>query len=98
MFRTSLVSSIYDTQTGRIGAEAPAEHIIASIVAAMGAYNLPLALPFAHRFGHKVLFRGIALSILITGATIAVFAMRSPFDDMHQKRLFVLHHENVRFT
>jgi hypothetical protein len=83
------------TQTGRIGAEAPAEHIIASIVAAVGSYNLLLALPFAHRFGHSVLSRIVVLSVLVTGVTIAIFSIRSPFDDMHQKRLFVLHHENV---
>jgi hypothetical protein len=26
---------------------------------------------------------------------VAVFAIREPFDEMHQKRLFVLHTENV---
>lgn len=83
-------------QTGRIGAEAPAEHIIASIAAAMGAYNLPLVLPFAHRFGHRMLARSIILVVLATGAAMAVFSMKSPFDAMHQKRLFVLHHEDVR--
>jgi len=64
----------------------------------MGAYNLPVALPFAHRFGHRVLSRSVVLLFLITGITMAVFAMRSPFDEMHQKRLFVLHHENVCVT
>jgi len=82
--------------TGRIGAEAPAEHIIASIAAAVGAYNLPLALPFVHRFGHRVLSRSVMLSALVSGLMMAIFSMRSPFDDMHQKRLFVLHHENLQ--
>jgi hypothetical protein len=58
------------TQTGRIGAEAPAEHIIASVVAAMGSYNLVLTLPFARRFGHRVLSRSVVPSVFVTGATI----------------------------
>lgn len=83
-------------QTGRIGVEAPAEHMIATIVAAVGAFNLPLVLPFTHRFGARTLRRAIVLSLLATAATMAVFAMREPFDEMHQKRLYVLHQEDVR--
>lgn len=85
-------------QTGRIGGEAPAEHMIATIVAALGAYNLPLLLPFAHRFGPRVLGRAIVLACVVTVATMAVFSAKEPFDAMHQKRLFVLHHEDVRFS
>ena len=33
--------------------------------------------------------------VLVTGGVMAYFARREPFDSMHQKRLFVLHHENV---
>ena len=29
---------------------------------------------------------------------VALFAMREPFDEMHQKRLFVLHTENVCYV
>ena len=83
------------TQKGRIGAEAPAEHIIANIVAAVGSYNLLLTLPFAHRFGHRVLSRSVVPSILVADVTIAVFSIRPPFDDMYQKRLFALHHQTV---
>jgi len=36
------------------------------------------------------------LLTLVTGVMIAVFCMKSPFDDMHQKRLFVIHHENLQ--
>ncbi|KIM75670.1 hypothetical protein PILCRDRAFT_669287, partial [Piloderma croceum F 1598] len=59
-------------------------------------YNLLLTLPFAHRFGHRVLSRSVVLAILATGIAIGIFSIRSPFDDMHQKRLFVLHHENLQ--
>ena len=66
------------TQTGSIGAEAPAEHIIANIVAAVGSYNLLLTLPCAHRFGHRVLSRSVVLSVLVTSVTIAVFSSDRP--------------------
>ncbi|TFY54790.1 hypothetical protein EVG20_g9564, partial [Dentipellis fragilis] len=82
--------------TGRIGREAPAEHIIASIVAISGAYTLPLALPFAHRYGPRVLSRTVVLLLACTVASAAYFATREPFDPMHQKRLFVLESEDVR--
>ena len=83
-------------QTGRIGEEAPAEYIIANIVAINGAYILPLAIPFIHRYSHRMLVRAVILLSMITGVSMAIFAMRSPFDSMHQKRLFVIHMENVR--
>ena len=79
-----------------MGAEAPAEHIIAIIVAITGSYILPLAIPFVHRFGRGVLVRGVVLSAVITAVMMALFSLRSPFDPMHQKRVFVLHMENVR--
>ena len=68
--------------------DAPTDHIIASMVATTGAYNFPLVIPFSHRFGRKVLARSVVL-------VIAYFARREPFNSMHQKRLFILHHKNV---
>ncbi|KDQ62015.1 hypothetical protein JAAARDRAFT_190713 [Jaapia argillacea MUCL 33604] len=81
--------------TGRIGGDAPADHVIASIVALTGAYTVPLALPFAHRFGRGVTSRAVVTLGVISVVLMGVFAMRNPFDDMHQKRLFVLHMENI---
>ena len=34
---------------------------------------------------------------IVTVVLMGVFAMKVPFDAMHQKRLFVLHLENVSF-
>ncbi len=62
----------------------------------MGAQSLPLALPFAHRFGRRVLVRAALLMTAVTALSMAAFTMMAPFDAMHQKRLFVLHTENVR--
>jgi hypothetical protein len=80
---------------GRVGEGAPADHVVASIVALAGAQALPLVLPFAHRFSRRVLLRAILLTGALTAVAMAVFSTWEPFDPMHQKRLFVLHMENV---
>ena len=80
-----------------MGADAPTENIIATIIASLGAQSLPLLLPFAHRFGRRALFRGVVFMSIVTVVLMGVFAMKVPFDAMHQKRLFVLHLENVSF-
>ncbi|KAI0332654.1 hypothetical protein GY45DRAFT_1344453 [Cubamyces sp. BRFM 1775] len=95
---TTLLCSVLDVfvpLTGRIGEEAPAEHIIATIVAVNGSYILPLTVPFVHRFSRRVLFRAVVVLSMVTGLSMAIFSMRSPFDPMHQKRLFVIHMENI---
>ncbi|OAX34407.1 hypothetical protein K503DRAFT_774591 [Rhizopogon vinicolor AM-OR11-026] len=81
--------------TGRFGSEAPAEYIIASIVAIVGSYTLSLATPFAHRFGPTALRKAVIVLLLGVGATMAVFARKDVFDRSHQKRLFVLHKEDL---
>lgn len=96
--RYRLISRIFTywaPQTGRMGKQAPAEHIIATIVAVTGAYALPLAIPFIHRYSRAVLVRSIVIVSVLSTLSIAVFFMREPFDAMHQKRLFVIHMENV---
>lgn len=65
-------------------------------MALLGAQALPLIVPFAHRFGHRKLLNAIVLSTIATAIAMAVFSMKHPFDKMHQKRLFILHSENVR--
>jgi hypothetical protein len=65
-------------------------------VAVLGAQALPALIPFAHRFGHRKLWNGVVLSSIATAIAMAVFSMKRPFDEMHQKRLFFLHSENVR--
>jgi len=89
------VLDVFVPLTGRFGEEAPGEHIIASIVAITGAYTLPLVVPFAHRFSRRLLARAVILFSVVTGVAMVVFARRSPFDQMHQKRLFVVHMENT---
>lgn len=81
-----------------MGMQAPAEHIIATIVAVLGSYVAPLLIPFIHRYSRAVLVRSIVFVSMITALSIAVFSARSPFDTMHQKRLFVIHMENVSLS
>ncbi|KDR80962.1 hypothetical protein GALMADRAFT_1358006, partial [Galerina marginata CBS 339.88] len=89
------VVDVFVPLTGRIGAEAPADNIVAIITASLGAISFPLVLPFAHRFGRARLLRGIVLlSVAMTGL-VAFYATMEPFDEMHQKRLFILHSENI---
>ncbi|KAG6852571.1 hypothetical protein C0991_010900 [Blastosporella zonata] len=89
------VVEVFVPLTGRIGGDAPADNLIATIISSIGAISLPLVIPFAHRFGPRKLRRGTAFLGFITAVLVAVFAMRVPFDEMHQKRLFILHLENI---
>ncbi|KAI0057402.1 hypothetical protein BV25DRAFT_1812524 [Artomyces pyxidatus] len=95
---TQMVCIVFDVfvpLTGRVGKEAPAEHIIASLVVFTGAYALPLAVPFAHRYGPRMLLPAVILLQAITLATVGIFSLREPFDPLHQRRLFVLSSDNI---
>ena len=83
---------------GRIGPDAPAEYIIASMSAFIGAYSFPSVIAFAHRFSRRALFRSVLFSSALSVVMMLVFMQREPFDEMHQKRLFVIHMENVRIS
>ncbi|KAG1738532.1 hypothetical protein EDB19DRAFT_1714183 [Suillus lakei] len=92
---TSATLVVFVPLTGRIGSEAPAEYIIASIVAVLGSYTLNLTTPFVHRFGRPALRKTIIILLLVVGVVMAVFARKEVFDKNHQKRLFVLHKEDL---
>ncbi|KAG9308049.1 hypothetical protein JVU11DRAFT_12616 [Chiua virens] len=81
--------------TGRIGGDAPSEFIIASIVTVLGAFMVSFGVPFAHRFGPAALRRALIFAILALGVVIAFFYNQAPFDRQHQKRLFVIHMEDL---
>lgn len=78
-----------------MGSEVPADNIIATIVAFLSALACPLVLPFSHRFGRKALLLGVVNVFILVGILMAMFSLRVPFDQMHQKRLFVVYQENV---
>ena len=79
-----------------MGAEAPAENIIASMVVFTMSYLVPLVIPFLARFGRRVVIRALFVTLALSVLSIGIFSMRSPFDAMHPRRLFVIHSENVR--
>ena len=81
---------------GRIGQDAPSEYIIASMTALLGAYAYPSVIAFSHRFSRRTLARSVLYLSALSGAVMLVFMQREAFDEMHQKRLFVIHMENVR--
>lgn len=78
-----------------MGGDAPAEFIIALIIAIVGAFCVSYAPALAHRFGPQVLRRAIVLTLLGLGVAMAFFYAQDTFDRMHQKRLFVVHKEDV---
>jgi hypothetical protein len=105
---TQIMTSTLDVfvpLTGRTGRDAPADHVVASIVAIIGSYTMPLFPAFVHRFANarhsgfggraRGLGGALIVSIALTTLAMAIFAMREPFDQMHQKRLFVIHMQNV---
>lgn len=92
---TSATLVVFVPLTGRIGSEAPAEHIIASIVAILGSYTLNFTTPFAHRFDLPALRKAVVILLLVVSVVMAVFARKEVFDKNHQKRLFVLHKEDL---
>ncbi|KAJ7304555.1 hypothetical protein DFH08DRAFT_903357 [Mycena albidolilacea] len=80
--------------TGRIG-NVPADNIVATLISVLSAQAVPLAIPFAHRFGKKSLRKLVVVLGTATLLNMAIYARKDVFDEMHQKRLFVLHLENV---
>ncbi|SPO29654.1 uncharacterized protein UTRI_05476 [Ustilago trichophora] len=83
--------------TGRMGEISPADHIIASIVAALAFLSFPFAIPLAHRYTSENLKKTIVALLGITAAIMAIFASPGwkPFDEAHPKRLFVHQVENI---
>ena len=66
------------------------------MTALVGAYTFPGVVAFVHRFNRRTLVRSILLLSVLSGVVMLVFKEREVFDEMHQKRLFVIHMENVR--
>lgn len=62
----------------------------------IGAYAYSSVLPLSHRFSRRTLFRSVLCLSVLSGVAMLVFKQRDVFDELHQKRLFVLHMENVR--
>ncbi|KAG8991503.1 hypothetical protein FRB90_001316 [Tulasnella sp. 427] len=88
---------IFVPLTGRMGEVAPVEHIIAIMTALLGfLIAATTVLPFSHRVRRSVLLMVVLIVSLFSGITMLIYAYGShPFDAMHQKRVFVLHVEDI---
>ncbi|GAA5994045.1 hypothetical protein JCM5350_000059 [Sporobolomyces pararoseus] len=86
--------------TGRLGADAPVDFIIATLTSAVGFLIIPMFLPFIHRFGASFTARLLVLLTLTTVLSLSFFTRSSwsPYDSQHPKRIFVLHMENTSTT
>ncbi|KAF9435018.1 hypothetical protein BGZ76_007031 [Entomortierella beljakovae] len=82
--------------TGRIGADAPVDNIVAVMSGFITFVFCPPLLAFSHRFGKSVLKRitiGLVLFHLIS--VLISSAVMYPYDEFHPKRVFVQHVRNM---
>lgn len=61
--------------SGRLGADAPIDHIIGTLMAVLTFLCTPTLLPLAHRFGLRKLERWIGVMALLTVVSTVVFAL-----------------------
>jgi len=80
---------------GRMGRDAPADHVIGSLVAALTVLNTLWVMPLAHRYGPRWTRRVHLFFLTATVVMVAVFARRAPFDATHPRRLLLHHVENI---
>ncbi|KAG8993048.1 hypothetical protein FRB94_011080 [Tulasnella sp. JGI-2019a] len=88
--------TIFVPLTGRLGELAPVEHIIAVMSSVMSFFVISFLLPFAHKIRRNALLNTIFGLLVATFVIMVTFAFGvSPFDPMHQKRVFAVHFENL---
>lgn len=77
---------------GRVGADAPADHIIATVVAILTFLCLPALPALSHRFGVRKLERVILTVVALSAVAIGVFVQPQmpAFDRLHPKRVLSL--------
>ncbi|WFD34961.1 hypothetical protein MCUN1_001807 [Malassezia cuniculi] len=80
---------------GRLGRDAPVDHVMGSLVAALIGLNATCIVPLFHRYGTDAIRRAAAFFAAASVLVIAVFAVVPVFDATHPRRLFVHHVENI---
>lgn len=65
------------------------------MTAVLGFLMTSFGLPIVHRVRRNDLLTIILGISAVTGVIMLLFTGVAPFDPMHQKRLFVLHYEDV---
>lgn len=86
---------IFVPLAGRMGKDAPAEFIVATISSVWSFTFLPVAIPLFHRLSRRGQRRVFFSLILFTSVVIAWFSQRWPYDPMHPKRVGVQFSFNV---
>ncbi len=78
--------------------EAPSEYIVATIVAISVFLVAPHLVPFSWRLPRRLVRQIIVIIGAVSVLIITVFASGSVrvFDQLHPRRLFILHSEDVR--
>lgn len=80
---------------GRLGRDAPVDHVMGTLVASLVSLNATWAVPLLHRYGVKYFRSVIAVLSALTVVMVGVFACLPAFDALHPRRLFVHHVENI---
>ncbi|KAF9925977.1 hypothetical protein FBU30_004330 [Linnemannia zychae] len=90
------VFDIFIPLTGRIGVDAPVDHIVAVLTGFLTFVFCPPILAFSHRFGHSVLKR-IVIGLIVAHFIIVLLSssLNSAYDEFHPKRVFVQHVRNM---
>lgn len=83
--------------TGRMGVDAPSDHIIASLVSGIAYLVLPILPIAAHRFSRNILMQAVVLMLFVSGGIISIFAApgMQAFDFLHPKRVLCLYMEDT---
>lgn len=85
-------------KTGRLGPKAPAEHIIASLVALLIPLTMPLLIPMSFRIDTQRLKGTLFLLRICCIIAVGFFTVRFgswPFDSRHPRRTFVTWGEDL---
>lgn len=95
------MTDVFVPLTGRIGVEAPAEHIVATLIAVMVPLAAPLILPLAFRIPPQNLKGVLFLLRIVTTVAVAYFVFQWghwAFDSDHPRRMYISLSENVRLV
>lgn len=82
---------------GRMGADVPGDHVIATLVAVLTMLNAGTLMPLCHRYGAPFMRYTLLILVSVSIATMAFFAAPGvpTFDALHPRRLLVHHVENI---
>ncbi|KAF9215004.1 hypothetical protein BGZ59_002511 [Podila verticillata] len=87
---------IFIPLTGRIGVDAPVDHIVAVLTGFIVFVFCPPVLAFAHRFG-RVMLKKLVVFLLVAHLLILLVTsiFVQPYDELHPKRVFAQHLRNL---